>query len=190
MIVDIVGVAIHCGVHRDGSFQLRRGMHGDLDGGDTTIGGAVHPEMSRAPRLGGQPSQCAQAVLLFLGGVFVPRDPFRGSGATDIEAYPHVSFARQVTVHPPISGNLVVIFAIRKVLYDRGEGSVVGSIGQIQCSAEPHAIRHGNLHVLDDANWIVRMVPLLHKNSVQLSAFSQNPDKRLLLFLVLLTADR
>jgi hypothetical protein len=73
-------------------------------------------------------------------------------------------------VRPPISGDLVVIFAIQQVLHNRRERSVVGGIGQVQCGAKSDTIQHRDLYILDDANRIVSVVPLLHNSSLQLSA--------------------
>src|SRR5262249_49801275 len=103
---------------------------------------------------------------------FVPGDAFRGPGPADIEAHPDVSLAGQVAVRPPVSRDLVVIFAIRQVLPDRRERSVVGGVGQVQRRAEPHAVRLGNLHLPNDPNRLVGVVPLAHKPNTQLSAFS------------------
>ena len=74
-VVDVVGVAVVAGAHRDDRLQRRRAARRDLQAVEAAPRDAEHADRAAAPRLLGQPGDDVDRVLLLLGQVLVLDDP-------------------------------------------------------------------------------------------------------------------
>ena len=120
-VVDVVGVAVVAGVHRDDRPEMGRAELGDLDRREASVRDPPHPDVAVAPWLGRQPLDRVVAVLGLAGRVLVLGDARAAAGPTDID--PAQDEAARGQPAPPalVTGAPPVVLAVRQELEDHRE---------------------------------------------------------------------
>ena len=120
-VVDVVGVAVVRGVHRDDRPEVRRSELRDLDRGEPAVRDPPHPDVPVRPGLAGEPLDRLGPVLRLARGVLVEGDAGTAAGAPDVEPAEGVAAGGEPPAAALVAGPAPVVLAVRDQLEDRRE---------------------------------------------------------------------
>ena len=163
LVVDVVGVAV-VGAHQgDDRLERRRASGGQLEAVEATPRDAGHADASRTPRLGGDPGDDLEEVLLLLGVVLVLEDPVRLATAAEVDAHAGVAARRPVRVDDGIAGGHAVAQPVGHGLQDGRYRVGLGVGRQPDAGGEARAVAQRDPHVVQLADLAKHFVALGHR---------------------------
>ena len=149
LIMDVILVAVIGGTDGDDGLECRRLPRRHLQRVEAAPGNAEHAELSRAPRLPGDPGDDFKRVVLLLFGIFIEHYAIAVARASHINADRCVAVTREVRMRQGIAHMRAVALAIRQVL-EEGRYRVLLRIPRNpHAGGEFHAVRHRDPEILD-----------------------------------------
>ncbi len=128
-VVGIVGVPVIGRVHGDDRLQCGRAPGGDLQAVESPPRLADHPDVAAAPRLGGNPGDGLDGVVLLLERVLVDEHAVGVSAAPDVEPHSRIPVTGEVAEATLIVNGEQVVLAVRDVLENRRDRDGRGNLG-------------------------------------------------------------
>ncbi len=150
--MDVIGIAVVGGAHRDHRLQLGRLQRGDLQRIEAAPGDAHHAHRAVAPGLLGDPLQHLAAVVLLPGQVLVLEHTFRLAGPAQIGAHAGIAVSREIGMRDRIPHGLEVPLAVGDKLENGRHRIPLGAFGQPDAGGEPDAVGQRDPHVLQLAD--------------------------------------
>ena len=158
----VVGVAVVGGAQRDDRLQCRGRARGDLQRIEPAPGNAEHPDGAAAPRLGGEPLDHLDRVVVLGLGVFVADQPLGIAGAADVDAHARIAVAREIVMHRLVAAAHQVALAIGQVFEERRHWRPLRIRRQPDPRGEPGTVGERDQRVLDDLHRPRKILDGLH----------------------------
>ena len=139
-VVDVVGVAVVRGAGGDDRPERRRTARGDLERVEAAPGVPHHADRAGAPRLGGEPGDDLERVVLLEREVLVGEHAIRVPAPAHVDPHAGVAVSRDVGMGQRVPLRREVAPAVGEVLEDCRHGVGPGVDRQPDC-ARPAAFR-------------------------------------------------
>ena len=151
-VMHVVAIAIVGRAQRDDRLERRRPARRDLQRVEATPRDAEHADCAAAPRLGRQPGDDLERVVLLLPAVLVGQHAVGLARAADVDAHGGVAVAGEVRMGERVPLRRPVALAVGQILEQGGDGGALRVLRQPQPRGEAGAVGERDPGVLDLAD--------------------------------------
>ena len=166
LVVDVVRIAVVRRAQGDHRPEGRRSPRRHLQPVEAAPRDSHHADATAAPRLGGEPRDDRDRVVLLLRRVLVLHQPFGIAVAAHVDAHRGVAVPGEIGMRQGIAHRRAVALAIWDVFEDRRHGLLLCIARQPDPRGQPHPVGHRDEHVLDFPDLAREFPDRLHAGSL------------------------